>query len=120
MCLSPLQLPSISPYFDTLSLVVPYLEYRPLILVFQTPYHGQKALPELASTILYPPTSTCPLYSNNDDFLFSQHAKLFPTSGALPCCSLFQECTFPKSSHSQLLLILELAAQMSSSQRGLL
>lgn len=31
------------------------IQYIPLMLVLQTPYRGQKALPELASiTILYP------------------------------------------------------------------
>lgn len=66
------------------------------MVVLQTPYHGQKALPGLASTIILYPTFRRSLYSNDDDFMFLGQAKLSPTSGALPLLFPLPGVYFPQ------------------------
>lgn len=72
-----------------------------LMLVLQTPYGDQKALPELAWTNTLYPISKGPLSSNNDDFMFFQHGKLSPTSGALPLLFPLPGVYFPQSRTSK-------------------
>lgn len=53
----------------------------------------------LGLNYLYP-TYRGSLYSNNDDFMFFQRAKLFPTSGALSLLFPLPGVHFPQAAHS--------------------